>query len=108
MNEKKLGGLIGLALRARQAETGAESSRMLIKAGKCGVLLVDEQAATNTREKAEALCRQSGIGMILIPEGIISSYTGKSSMILAVKRGSFAGEIIRLSQEDSQTDSITS
>ena len=107
MNEQKLGGLIGLAVRARQAQSGSEASRLLVKTGKCGVLLLDKQAAVNTREKAAALCRQSGVRMILIPEGLISASTGKDSLILAVQKGSFAEEILRISRDGDPERSIT-
>ena len=41
MNETKLKGMLGLALRARQASLGMDACRILIRSGKCGIMLLD-------------------------------------------------------------------
>ena len=53
MNGQKLAGILGLALRARQAALGTDASRIMIRTGKCGLLLLDGDAGLNTRKKAE-------------------------------------------------------
>ena len=94
MNGQKMKGMIGLALRARQAVTGMDACRMLIKSGKCGVLLIDITAGNSTRKKAEELCIRSGIPIIAIPEGMIEEANGKSNMLMGLQKGSFTEEIL--------------
>ena len=93
MNGQKLRGLIGLALRARQASAGADACRILIRSGNCGILLLDGAAGPNTRKKAEALCRQAGVPLAVLPEGMIGEATGRSSMMIGLHQGSFADQI---------------
>ena len=98
MNEQKLKGLVGLAVRAGQAASGMDASRILIRSGKCGVLLLDSAAGANTRKKAEDLCRSTGTPLTVLPENLIEAATGKSNMMVAVSKGSFAEEIIKNSE----------
>lgn len=96
MNERKLGGLIGLAVRARQAESGMEACRILIRAGKCGILLIDGEAGPNTRKRATELCAGTHTPMKMLPSGMIEDATGKSCMVIGLKTGGFADEILRI------------
>ena len=103
MNERKLAGMLGLAIRARQAAAGMDASRMMIRTGTCGVLLVDGDAGPNTRKKASDLCRQAGTPMMILPPGLIEKATGKGSMVIAIREGSFAGQFLQL--KEGQPDS---
>ena len=96
MNEKKLSGMIGLAVRARRAAAGMDSCRILIRSGKCGVLLLDGEAAANTRKKAEELCMQTETPMMILPPGLIKTATGKNNMVMAIQKGSFAEELLTI------------
>ena len=98
MNEKKLSGMIGLAVRARRAAAGMDASRILIQSGKCGVLLLDGEAAANTRKKAEELCMQTKTAMMILPAGLIKTATGKNNMVMAIQKGSFAEELLIIKQ----------
>ena len=75
MNGQKLKGMLGLALRARQAALGMDACRILIRAGKCGVLLLDGGAGPNTRKRAEELCERNGTPLRILPEGMIGEAT---------------------------------
>ena len=94
MNGQKLRGMLGLALRARQASLGMDACRVMIRSGKCGILLIDEAAGVNTRKKAEELCGRTGTAMKILPEGMIGEATGKSNMVMGICKGSFSDEII--------------
>ena len=98
MNGQKLKGMLGLALRARQAALGMDACRILSRAGKCGVLLLDAGAGPNTRKKAEDLCRLTDTPMVLLPPGLIEQSTGRSSMVIAVREGSFAEQFLRMNE----------
>ena len=96
MNEQKLSGLMGFAIRARQAAMGTDACRILIRGGKCGILLVDGNAGNNTREKAEEICRQSGTPLLMLPPGMIGKATGKECMLLGIQKGSFSEGILSI------------
>lgn len=96
MNERKLAGMIGLAVRARQAAAGMDACRIMIRAGKCGVLLADGETAPGTREKAEGMARQADIPFRVLPPGMILEATGRDNRVIAVSRGSFAEQIISM------------
>ena len=100
MNEQKIAGLIGLALRARQAVSGADACRLLIRSGECGVLLVDGDAGPNTRKKAEEQCRSTETPMRILPAGTIERATGRSNRLLAVRKGGFAIQLCEITGKE--------
>ena len=94
MNTQKVRGMLGLAIRARQAALGMDACRMMIRSGKCGVLLIDGSAGINTRKKAEELCGKTGTPMRVLQEGMIEDATGKSNMVAGLPKGSFAEQVL--------------
>jgi len=100
VNNRKVCGLMGLALRARQAEAGTDACRILIRSGKCGVLLMDGNAGPNTRKKAKELCERTQTPLLVLPGGMIESATGRCNMLLGIRQGGFADEILRTAQEE--------
>ena len=98
MNEHKLAGILGLAIRARQAVPGTEASRILIRSGKCGVLLLDAGTGFNTRKKADDLCRKGKTPIVILPSGLIESATGKSNMMIAIRKGGFAEQFLQMNE----------
>ena len=100
MNDRKLAGLLGFAVKARQAAAGADACRILIRSGKCGVLLLDGGASANTRKKAEDLCRQTETPLAVLTPGLIEHATGKGSMLLGIQKGSFSEGILRLTKDN--------
>ena len=93
MNTQKLTGMIGLALRARQAVTGMDACRIMIEAGRCGVLLMDGGAGVHTRKKCETLCSRTGTPMTILPDGFLEKATGHTGAVLAMQKGSFAEQV---------------
>lgn len=100
MNGQKIKGMIGLALRARQAALGMDACRIMIRTGKCGVLLVDRTAGFNTRQKTEELCRRTGTPIRTMPEGLIEEATGRANMIIGLQKGHFSEQILHCVQDD--------
>ena len=96
MNDTKLRGMLGLAVRARQVSFGEEACRLLVRSGKCGVMLLDGEAGSNTRKKAEALCGAEGVALAVLPPGLIAQATGRGNMTAAVTEGAFAEQIRRI------------
>jgi ribosomal protein L7Ae-like RNA K-turn-binding protein len=98
MNVQKLAGILGFATRARQTAAGNDACRILLRSGKCGVILMDADTGSNTRKKTEELCLRTGTPIITLPSGLIESATGKSNVIIAVKEGSFTDEILKTAE----------
>ncbi len=88
--------MLGLAMRARNAAAGMDACGIMIRSGKCGVLLADEAAAQGTREKAEAMARQADVPFRILPPGMIMDATGRDNMVVAIREGSFAEQIISM------------
>ena len=98
MNEQKLRGLLGLAIRARKASAGIDACRMMIRSGKCGVMMLDDATGINTRKKAEELCRKTGTPLIILKAGTIEEAIGKSNMVISVQSGSFAEQFLKANE----------
>ena len=96
MAENRLRGLMGLCVRAGQAVFGEDSCRREITGGRCGVLLLDGEASPGTAKRYQDWCRTAGTPLIRLPEGLLESATGKPGRAMAVRKGSFADQLIRL------------
>ncbi len=99
MNEQKATGMIGFAVRARQAAAGPDACKAMIRTGKCGVILIDAGSGESTRKKAEDLARKTDIPAVILPAGLIEDATGKSSMVMAIRQGSFSEAILKAAGE---------
>ena len=91
--ENKLRGLMGLCVRARQAVFGEDGCMKTIRAGNCGVLLLDEGASRATQEKYRGVCENAGVEMVQLPDGLLHEATGKPGVAMAVLRGGLANQI---------------
>ena len=95
MDESRLKGILGLAVRAGQAAFGEDGCRKLLESGKCGILLLDEAASANTRKRYESLCGRTGTRMAVLPEALIEDATGRQNIVMAVIKGGFAEQAER-------------
>jgi len=102
VNETKLKGMLGLALRARQASLGMDACRILIRSGKCGIMLLDGETGPNSRKKAQDMCSQAGVPVMILPAGMIAEATGKDNMAIGISKGSFADRIRGELTEDAE------
>lgn len=96
MDESKLRGLMGLCVRARQAVFGEDGCLKAIRAGNCGVLLLDSGASRATREKYRSACEHAGVTMGETPEGLLHEATGRPGVAMAVNKGGLAEQIKRI------------
>ncbi|MDO4837390.1 MAG: ribosomal L7Ae/L30e/S12e/Gadd45 family protein [Clostridia bacterium] len=97
MNEKRLCGLMGLCVRARQATFGMDGCLQAIRTEKAGVVLLDGEASEGTRQKYEAACEHHGIPLVILPQGLLQEATGRSGVAMAVAPGGLADQIRSLS-----------
>ncbi|MBQ8200257.1 MAG: hypothetical protein IJZ74_00665 [Clostridia bacterium] len=91
--ESRLRGLMGLCVRARQAVFGEDGCMKTIRAGDCGVLLLDSGASKATQEKYMGVCRNASAHLELLPEGLLHEATGKPGVAMAVLKGGLADQI---------------
>jgi len=89
----KLRGLMGLCVRARQAVFGEDGCMKTIRAGNCGLLLLDSGASQATQEKYRGVCQNAGTPIELLPEGLLHEATGKPGVAMAVLKGGMANSM---------------
>ena len=109
MNEQligKLRGLMGLCVRARQAVFGEDGCLKTIRAGNCGVLLLDAGASPATQEKYRGACQHAGVALVQLPEGVLHEATGKPGMAMAVLQGGLAGQIRQQLSDPAETTGV--
>ena len=102
MDERKLAGLMGLCVKARQAVFGEDGCLKSIRNGACGVLLLDGRASQATREKYTGVCRHAGVPMAQLPEGLLGQATGKPGVAMAVNKGGLCQQIIKLLPDEQE------
>ena len=93
MNEQRVKGMLGLAVRAREACFGDDACRKLIESGKCGIVLMDEETGPNTRKKYGELCGRVGITLAILPRGLMEEATGRTNRVAALRKGAFAEQM---------------
>ena len=96
MNEQQLNrlrGIMGLCVRARQAVFGEDGCLKTIRAGNCGVLLLDSGASKATQDKYRGVCDNANTALELLPEGLLHEATGKPGVAMAVLKGGMANQI---------------
>ena len=93
MNVQRVKGMIGLAVRAREACFGDDACRKLIESGKCGVILLDGETGPNTRKKYQELSERNGILLAVLPQGLIEEATGRTNRVAALRKGAFAEQM---------------
>ncbi len=93
MNTDRLRGLMGLSVRAGQAVFGEEGCLKTLRAGQCGVLLLDGGISPAAEEKYRGICERQGIPLARLPEDLLEDATGRPGRAMAVKEGSLAESI---------------
>ena len=96
MNEQqctRLRGLMGLCVRSRQAVFGEDGCLKTIRAGNCGVLLLDEGASAATQDKYHGACEHAGVALVRLPSGMLHEATGKPGVAMAVLKGGLANSM---------------
>lgn len=85
---------IGLAMKAGRIQSGDFAVEKLVRAGKALLLLMDDTASDNTREKYDRLCRTAQIDCMHVPA--LGACIGRPGRILAaVTDKNFTDMILR-------------
>lgn len=106
MNEQKVAGLLGLALRSGKVSLGAQQAVDAVRHGKAAAVLMDPGASENTIKRLRDSCQHHQVLLIEISAGFLDKATGKQGRkAAALLHSDITKEIIRLTavQEDEQT-----
>ena len=93
---KRMQGLMGLCVRARQAVFGEDGCLKSIRSGQCGALLMDAGASAATKEKYRGACERAAVRLIELPEGLLLEATGRPGVAMAAQKGGLADRMIEL------------
>ena len=94
----KLTSAIGFAMKAGKLVSGDFSVEKLARSGKARLLLIDEAASDNTKEKYRALSASKNVELVEICE--LGSWIGKPGrMVAAVTDSNFTTMIKRANAE---------
>ena len=104
--ENRLRGLMGLCVRARQAVFGEDGCLKTIRAGNCGVLLLDAGASPATQEKYHGACQHADVALVQLPAGLLHEATGKPGMAMAVLKGGLANQIRQQLSDPAETTGV--
>lgn len=98
MMDEKLPSMLGLAHRAGFIASGAMQTEKALLSGRCRLLLVAVDTATETKKRVESMAKQTGTPTLeALTKLQLGTAVGKSpKAALAVTDSGFAGAIKRL------------
>ncbi|MDR0840620.1 MAG: 50S ribosomal protein L7ae [Christensenellaceae bacterium] len=89
MNDDKLRGVLGFAMRAGKCLSGDFACERALRGGKVCALLLDAAASANTKDKYVSLCEREKVPCILLED--MGGAIGKEGrMVAAVTDSGFA------------------
>ena len=104
---KKLTGMLGLCVRARQATFGMDGCLKAVRTGKCEVLLLDGGASAGTTDKYTQACATHGVPLVMLPAGMLGAATGKPGVAMAIPQGSLAKQLRLILEPTGQEEAHT-
>jgi len=97
MDEARALSLLGLAMRAGQVVSGDDMTEKVVRAGRAGLVLMDQGASANTKDKYESMCRFRGVSLMETGEESLGRAIGKPGrMVAAVLKGPFSEKVAAL------------
>ena len=95
MDEDRILGLLGLAIRAGKARSGAEVAEQAIRNGKAKLLVYDAAISSASKKVWLALCEKHGVKSLMLAEhNAVERMTGKSMRkVLVILDQGFANMI---------------
>ena len=98
MNENQWVSLLGLANRARKIISGEELSLKEIRSGKAKLVLLSEDASTNTDKKITDKCKSYDVPFRMIENReVLGHAIGKEArVVVAILDGGFAKKLLTL------------
>ena len=92
MGSDRLGGMIGLAVKAGKAASGSFAVESAVRRGQARLVLVDGRASANKIREMEAVCANRGVQCVrLADSGVLESLLGRENRtVLAILDEGFA------------------
>ncbi len=88
-------GILGFAMRAGQVQVGANKALELIARGKAALVLVDESAAGNTRDRLERKCLEARVPLRTLAATLLGQAIGRpQTMAAALPKSSFTDRLL--------------
>ena len=101
MTETKLFNSLGLCRRAGRCQSGEFAAERAVKAGKAKLVLLEETASENTKERFSALCAGRTVPLKLVPE--VGRAIGREGhVVMAVTDIQFANMILGAMASDTE------
>ena len=101
MTETKLFNSLGLCRRAGRCQSGEFAAERAVKAGKAKLVLLEETASENTKERFSALCAGRNVPLKLVPE--VGRAIGREGhVVMAVTDIQFANMILGAMASDTE------
>ena len=101
MAETKLFNSLGLCRRAGKCQSGEFAAERAVKAGKAKLILLEETASENTKERFSSLCAGRKIPLKLVPE--VGRAIGREGhVVMAVTDTQFATMILGAMASDTE------
>ena len=104
---KKLTGLLGLCVRARQATFGMDGCLKAVRGGQCAALLLDGGASAGTADKYAQACATHQVLLVSLPEGLLGAATGKPGVAMAIAQGGLAKQLLLILEPTGQEECHT-
>jgi len=105
MTDKKMHGIIGLAVRAGQVVLGEAMTIHAIRSHEAEIAFLDDSAACNAVKKIADACEYHFVPLVIIKSGILESATGKEGRkAAAILKGTFAKQVLSILSQ-TQNDS---
>lgn len=96
MNEQKVSGLLGLALRSGKVTLGANQAVTVVRSGRAMAVLMDISASENTIKLLRNSCQHHGVPLVETSAGMIDRATGKQGRkAAALLHSDISKEIIK-------------
>lgn len=67
-----------------------------IRAGNCGLVLVDSAASAATKKKYLSVCSHAGVRMAVLPENLLAEATGRPGVAMAILQGGLAERMMQM------------
>lgn len=102
MNNDRLKGMIGLAVKAGQTLSGAFAVEGAVRRGKARLVLIDGRASAGTLRQFQLLCEHHGVKCVVLQDsGVLESLLKRDNRtIMAIMDNNFATAIYELSNKN--------
>ena len=102
MNNERLKGMIGLAIKAGKTLSGAFAVEGAVGRGKARLAIIDGRASASKLKQFQLLCQRHGVKCVVLQDsGVLESLLGRDNrMVMAILDNNFATAIYELANKN--------